>query len=125
MALLALVITAWFCVLVRDHLIGLAAAERIFANAEMSDAEWDRALDQLRRAELFDIGTEWTVIRAGYLLGHDKREALRVANSVVLREPDNLRAWNVVLVAARGQDTRRAARARVEIQRLNPRPDSR
>jgi hypothetical protein len=112
-------------VLIRDHLIGRAAAERIFAHPEMSDAEWDRSLDQLRRADLLDPGPEWKVIRAGYLLGHDKEEALRVADSVVRGEPDNLRAWMVVLVAARGRDARRWARARAEIRRLNPPPGGR
>ena len=119
-ALVAALLAVWFVVLWRDEQIGREAADRVFQQPGMSDADWARTLDQLRRAELLNPGTEWTEQRASALLLRDKRAALRLANSVVRQEPDYLDAWVTVYKAARGLDDRRAARAAAEIRRLNP-----
>jgi hypothetical protein len=120
LALIAIVLIAWFAVLVRDQVVGHAAIGRIVDAGSMSESEWRGAMDDLRSAELLDPSTTWRVGRANYLVLRDRREALEVANSVVRREPDNLAAWAVVLQASEGLDPRRAARARREIRRLNP-----
>jgi hypothetical protein len=120
--LVALILVAWFAVLVRNEHTGHQASDRIFDQPDMSRSDWARSLDQLRQAKLLDPGWKWTVARASALLLRDTREALRVAGPVVDDEPDNLEAWVVVLRAARGLDARRAAQARAQIRRLNPRP---
>jgi len=120
LALVALLLTAWFAVLWRHEQIGRDAADRIFETPGMSDAAWERSLDQLRRAELLNPGTEWTTLRATALLLRDERAAQRLAESVARREPDNLEAWDVIYQAARGRDERRADEALAQIRRLNP-----
>jgi hypothetical protein len=122
LALVAVLLVAWFAVLFRDQRIGQEATDRITRNPDMSDAGWALSLDQLRQAELLNPGTEWSVARANWLFLRDRRGALRLADSVVRSEPDNVDAWRVVLKAARGRDPRRASQATKEIGRLNPSP---
>jgi hypothetical protein len=122
LSLVAIVLIGWFAVLVRNNHIAQEAARRLHENPEMSDAAWARQLDQLRKAELLDPDLEWRVTRANYILLRDKDAALRVAESVLRREPDNLNAWEVVLLATRGRDTERSSQARAEVRRLNPVP---
>jgi len=120
LALISALLVAWFAVLWRDERVGSAASARILERPEMSDSDWERSLDELRRAELLDPGTKWTVTRATSLLLRDKRAALRLAQSVLAGEPDNLGAWLVVYEATRERDPRRSARALAEIRRLDP-----
>jgi hypothetical protein len=121
LALMSAVLVAWFGVLARDDILAQQAAQRIHADRDESRADWTRSMDELREAEFLNPGTEWRIIRANYLLLRDaNRDALRVAESVVRREPDNLDAWEIVLKAA--PDGPRAAEARREIERLNPDP---
>jgi hypothetical protein len=121
-ALLAIPLIAWFALIFHNDLLAGAASERILEDPGMSAADWNRAMDDLRRAELLDPGSERRMVRAQYLLLRDKREAARVATSVLGREPDNLDAWWVVLRATDRRDPERAARAAEEIRRLNPPP---
>jgi hypothetical protein len=120
LALVAVLLFSWFAVLVRDDHIGREAADRLLNRPDMSDADFVHSLDQLRKAELLNPGTEWRVTRAGHLLLRDKRKAVRLAESVLRREPENLSAWVVVLNATRGRDPRRSSRAAAQIRRLNP-----
>ena len=120
LALVAALLTAWFATLAWSDRIGTEGRERLFEQPEMSAADYERSLDQLRRAEWLNPGTEWSVLRAGYLLRRDRRRALSVAESVVRAEPDNLAAWAIVSRATAGVDPRRSARARAEIRRLSP-----
>jgi hypothetical protein len=122
--LVALGLALWFVVLARDAAIGSGAAARVHSHPDMSASEWDHAMDDLRRAELLDPGTDWDVNRAAYLILRDRAAAARVAAGVVEREPDNLDAWVVLLKATQGRDERQAARARAEIRRLNPPPQA-
>jgi hypothetical protein len=121
LALLALLLIAWFGVLFYDHRIGTAAAKRLFETPETA-AEWKRSLEQLERAEFLSPGNEWRTIRAGYLLSRDRQAARRLAERVVSAEPDNYNAWLVVMVASRGRDRERWAQAMAEMRRLNPPP---
>ena len=120
LATLAILLIAWFAVLARNARIGSAAADRI--DGELSDAGWKRSLDDFRRAELLDPGTEWRAMSANYLLLRDNRAALRMARSVVEEEPDNLDGWSVVYRASRRLHRRDASQALAQLQRLNPAP---
>lgn len=120
LALVAILLIAWFVVLFRNERIGSDAADRVFRDPGMSDSEWAHTLDQFRRAELLDPSTGWTVQRAGALLLRDRRAAIRVADSVLHDEPDNFEAWLVVYRATRGRDARRASQAIAEVRRLDP-----
>jgi hypothetical protein len=122
LAVLAVALIAWFSVLVRDHAIGQAAVDRIVANPNMSTRAWNGAMDDLRRADLLDPSSDWSMARANYLLLRDPSAALRVAESIVRREPDNVNAWEIVERVSVHSDPRRAAEAARQIRRLNPSP---
>jgi hypothetical protein len=121
LALLAIALIVWFGLLARNQAVGTAASKRVVANPGMSAAEWDRAMDDLRSADLLDPGTDWDLVRAQYLLLRDRRAALQVADDVLAEEPDNLDAWWVVLRGARSIDPERRREAAAQVQRLNPR----
>jgi hypothetical protein len=120
LAIVAVLLMAWSVVLFRDERIGREAEGRVLHEPRMSQSEWARSLAQLRQAELLNPGTEWDTLRAAALVLRDKRAALRVADSVVSREPENLNAWIVVLNATRGRDARRSAQAVAQIRHLSP-----
>lgn len=123
LAVVAVVLITWFAVFVRNERIGHAASQRIVAAPTLSEAEFDRAIRDFRRAELLDPGTKWMATRASYHMQRgQKQAALRTADAMLRREPDNIDAWAVVLRATRGRDARRAAEASREMQRLNPLP---
>jgi hypothetical protein len=124
LALIAVALIAWFGLLARDHAIGVTASLRVVDQPEMSATEWQQTMDDLKRAELLDPSTEWSLVRAQFLLLRDKRAALDLANSMLRREPDNLGAWWVVLRAAQDIDPARWRQALSEINRLNPSPDA-
>lgn len=113
---------AWFGVLAHDQHVGNAAVGRFVDRPLMSEAGWDRVMADLDRANLLDPSTDWSMTRANYLMLRDQGAALREADSIVRREPDNLGAWVVILETARGRDPARAALAAREIRRLNPVP---
>jgi hypothetical protein len=125
LALLAVVLIAWFGLLARNHAIGTSASSRVVSDPGMGAAAWERTMDDLERAELLDPSSQWSLVRAQYLLLRDRRAAMAVADDVLRSEPDNLAAWWVVLRAARGIDRGRWREAAVEIRRLNPTPVAR
>jgi hypothetical protein len=116
----ALVLIGWFAVLARNQAIGNAASQRVVGDPGMSAPEWNRAMDDLGRADLLEPGTDWKLIQAQYLLLRSPRAALRVADDVVAKEPDNLDAWWVILRAARTIDPERRQEATAQVGRLNP-----
>jgi hypothetical protein len=122
LAVIAIVLIAWFGLVFRNYRLGSEAAERVIFHPGMSDAAWADSMDDLRRAETLDPSTEWSVTRANYLLLRDKPAALAVARSVVRKEPDNLAGWVVAAKAATGRDPAFQRRANAAIQRLNPPP---
>jgi hypothetical protein len=121
-AVIATLLVAWFSVLARDQLIGNRAANRVGDDPAMSRAAWTRAIDDLRRADLLNPGTEFEVARAATLMLHDRPAAARLADSVLRREPDNINAWAIVLAATRGRDEARFAEALRRFQRLSGSP---
>jgi hypothetical protein len=125
LALLAIVLIAWFVVLARNHEIATSASSRVVSEPGMGSADWERAMDDLERADLLDPSSQWSLVRAQYLLLRDRRAAMQVADDVLRSEPDNLAAWWVVLRAARELDPPRWREAAVQIERLNPTPVAR
>jgi hypothetical protein len=121
LAVVAVLLIAWFAVLFRDHRIGGAAARALF-EVPATASERERALDRLEDAELLAPGNKWQTIRAGYLLRHDNEAARELAERIVEAEPDNYSAWLVLMVATRGHDERRSTQALAEMRRLNPPP---
>ena len=89
----------WFAVLWHDDRIGGAAADRVLNRPGMSEAEFIRSLDGAEQAELLNPGEEWATRRAAALILRDKAAAVRLADAVLRREPDNFNAWVVVLNA--------------------------
>jgi predicted Zn-dependent protease len=125
-AAVALLVVAWSAVLWRDDRIGSDASDRLLMSAQLTDAEWAREVERLRDAELLDPGTKWPLARAqAYLLRERPRDAARLIESVLEREPENVEAWIVLSEATREIDPRRAAQARAEIRRLSPPPAER
>ena len=122
LALLAILFIAWFGVLARNHALGTDASSRIVSDPGMSAADWRTAMDEFKRAHLLDPSSDWSLIQAQYELLRDRRAALRRAENVLRREPDNLSAWWVVLRATRGHDAQRSREAIAAIHRLDPRP---
>jgi hypothetical protein len=107
-ALVAVTMVAWFGVSARNHAIG--------------NAEWKRAMRDFERAGVLDPSTDWRLIEGQFQLLRDKRAALRTANWVIEREPDNLNAWWLAMRAALGIDPARRHEAVAQIERLNPAP---
>jgi hypothetical protein len=125
LAAAALALAVWFVVLAINYEVGLHASVRLGADPNMSAAEWQARIDDLERARLLDPSTDWTLIQAQFLLLREPREAIRVADDILRREPDNLGAWLVVAKAARGVDRRRWREAMAEIRRLDHTPAAR
>ncbi|HEV3379131.1 MAG TPA: hypothetical protein VG126_17790 [Thermoleophilaceae bacterium] len=122
-AVVALLVIAWSAVLWRDDRIGSEASNRLLMSEQLSDAEWAREVERLRDAELLDPSTKWPLARAqAYLLRDRPRDAARLTESVLEREPENVEAWIVLREATREIDPRRAAQASAEIRRLSPPP---
>ena len=111
-----------FSVAARNHTIGNHASERMVANPNMGAAEWRRTMHDFERADVLDPSTDWRLTEGQYQLLRDKRAALRTANWVIQREPDNLAAWWLAMRAARGIDPARWRQAVAQIERLNPTP---
>jgi len=120
-ALIALLLVAWAAVLWQNQRIGDAASDRLLANPRMTAASFQGVLDDYERAERLDPGTDWRLTRAGALVLRGRRaDAAKLTQTVLDREPDNLRAWLVLREATRSRDPRRAAEANREIRRLDP-----
>jgi len=120
LVLVGALLTVWFALIWHNERIGRAASDRLLSQPQMSAAEFAGALEDLENAKLLNPGEEWDTLRAAGLILRDKRAAVRLANAVVRREPDNLNAWVVVFNASRGRDSRRSAQAIAEIRRLSP-----
>jgi hypothetical protein len=116
----ALPVVAWFAVLARDQQVGHAGVQRIIESPDMGERDWNKAMADLRAAELLDPSTDWSMARANYLMLRAPGRARRIAESVVRRDPNNLGAWMVILRATRGVQPERAAQATRRILRLNP-----
>ena len=124
-ALVAIVLIAWFVALARNHAIGSGASDRIVSDPGMDAAHWQAAMHDFERAHLLDPSSDWSLIQAQYELLRDPGSALRRADAVLREEPDNLSAWWVVLRATKDTDPARYREAVGAIHRLNPTPAGR
>jgi predicted Zn-dependent protease len=117
----ALLALAWLGVLYRDRRVGQDAADVVFYQPGLGQAEWERQMERMQDARLLDPDRYWDLTRARYFLLRDRpHEALRTAEDLVSDEPANIDAWIVVYKAGRQLDPRRARQALAEIRRLDP-----
>lgn len=98
-----------------------AAAERVlFRNPPPTRTQFEAAVKQLKSADLLNPDTSPRVSRGAFIQTKRPREALKIGNEVVAKEPDNLGAWTLVFSAAQPVDPARAQQAKVQILRLDP-----
>jgi len=123
-AVIAALLVAWFAVLARDDLIGTRAYNRVAKDPGMSRTAWERAIEDLRRADLLSPGKDYEVHRAATLILRDRPAAERLADSIVRREPENVEAWSILIAATRGRNEARFEEAQRAFRRLStpPRP---
>jgi predicted Zn-dependent protease len=98
-----------------------ADAERPFGAERIQAAEIERRRDQLEDARRFNPDPTPEIREAQLLVvaGRD-REAVRVLEDVVRREPENYEAWIGLRQAASSVDLPLSRRATREALRLNP-----
>jgi hypothetical protein len=123
-ALVALLLVVWFVILARDQSIGTSTSHQLVTAGGLSPSEWRAAERDFARTHLLDPSTDWSLVQAQYQLLYDRPAAMRGAEAILRREPDNLAAWWVLLKAAKGLDTARYERAVSAIRRLNPNPEA-
>jgi hypothetical protein len=98
-----------------------AEAERPFDAASASPAEVEHRLDQLEDARRLNPDPTPEIREAQLLVvAHRDREAVRVIEDVVEREPQNYEAWLGLRQAAFRVDPPLSRRATREALRLNP-----
>ena len=120
LVVVAVVACVWLVVGWRSsHLV--ADAERPSGSAKIDAAELER------RRDMLDDARRWNPdptpdIREGQLLviADRDREAVRLLQEVVEREPENYEAWLVLRQAAVRVDPPLSRRATLEALRLNP-----
>lgn len=120
-AVAAVLVLAWSAVLIRDVRIGENASARLFLPG-LSAREIDTQLGRLDDAQLLNPDRAWRLQAALYQQGFGRaRAAIAAAERYLRGEPDNLKAWVILLRAAQQtRDAPRVARATAEIKRLNP-----
>jgi hypothetical protein len=118
--LAALAACAWLVVGFRASRLQAEADERVPATSS-TPAVVEHKRDLLRRARRFNPGTEPLISEAQLLIFADRhREAARVLESVVDREPENYEAWLALLQATQGRDVARARSAAARVRVLSP-----
>jgi hypothetical protein len=122
LTLLAVAILAlgWLAVLWRDHRIVDAEAGELIFNEDLSAREFARGARRIEDARLLNPDPTWRLQRGLALIRRDRPRAIRELERVVASEPDNVTAWKLLYGAARGFNPAVAARARAEIERLDP-----
>ena len=116
----AVVVLGWLAVLYRDHRIVDRVSPGLIGDASLSAQDFDREAQRLERAALLNPDPTWRLNLGLALIERDPRRAVRQLERVVAGEPDNVTAWKVLRVAARPFDRRLAARARAQVERLDP-----
>jgi tetratricopeptide (TPR) repeat protein len=118
-AVVAVVVIAWLGVMERDTRLlarGVEAVKPGSGAAELAAAESD-----LRAARLLNPDTAPDVNRALlYRARGEEERAERTLEDVLAREPDNLVAWAVLGLLARGRDEATVRRAAAAQRRLDP-----
>jgi predicted Zn-dependent protease len=121
LAVCAALVLVWVGVLVRDHYVGQAGAERLLYDSNLSASEFERSIDQLEDSRFLNPGTTAELARGQYYLFHGQpRAAARAAEQLVRSEPDNADAWRLLWQATRETDPARAREAAAALKRLNP-----
>ena len=107
-AAIAVVVIAWLAVMERnEHLLKRGVETR--------------SVDDFSRARVLNPDTSADVGRALVLQSRGEgREARRVLDSVLRREPENLRAWGLLYLISRDADPAAARRALAARRRLDP-----
>ena len=122
LVLVAVPVLVWVGMLLsgfeRDKSLRLQA---LYGPIPPGQAKRERDLEGLRDASRFDPDSDWELAQAIYLhrTGRD-RDASRVAEQLVEREPDNLAAWGTLFMSSRTGDPARAAEAASQLKRLDP-----
>jgi hypothetical protein len=117
----AVVVLAWVGVALRDAIVLQHAGDVLFRTPPPSQAQFDRALKQMKDSDFLNPDPTGKIDRARFLLLHgDAKGALTLADQVVADEPDNLAAWSVVYQAGQKVYPARADAAVVAITRLDP-----
>lgn len=123
---IALVVVAWFAVLQRGALATKHATQPINFYGQLHTHAGLRRLEQdVDAAKTLDPDTAPDLILANILYARNepggRAHALRIAQSVVRREPENLLAWQRVLTYAIGLHRAGvAAEARTRLRHLDP-----
>ena len=118
-AVVAVVVIAWLGVMERDTRLLASGVEAVKPGS--GAAELARAESDLRAARLLNADTAPDVNRA--LLHRARGEEERAAatlEDVLAREPDNLVAWAVLGLLARGRAEATVRRAEAAQRRLDP-----
>lgn len=116
----ALAVCLWLAVGLRATRLQAEADRRVPA-AQVDRDEVRRKRELLSDARWLNPDTAPLIREAQLLLFVDRdREAIRLLEEVVRREPDNYEAWRGLSQAALRLDPRRAREAVRETDRLNP-----
>jgi hypothetical protein len=115
-AVVAAAVLAWLGVMERDARLQARGIDALRGNRDLAAAESD-----LRAARTLNPDTTPDINRA---LVHQARGDVRGAGAIIddvlRREPDNLLAWGIRYVLARGTDPAAARRALAAQRRLDP-----
>jgi hypothetical protein len=115
----AVAVLAWLGVMERDTRLqasGLAAARQLHMPGSFERADAD-----LRAARLLNPDTTPDLARAVvYQAAKRPEPAAALVEDILRREPENLRAWGLLLSIARDRDPAAARRALAAQHRLDP-----
>jgi hypothetical protein len=121
LAAVAVIVLAWVGVALRDAIVLQHAGDVLFRTPPPSQAEFDKALEQMKDSDFLNPDQTGKIDRARFLLLHDDpKGALALAHQGVADEPDNLQGWSVVYQAGQKVDPARSQQAVVAITRLDP-----
>lgn len=121
LAAVSVLVAAWLGVLLRDHELGTSAADNL-GDPGLREGEGtvEQELERLHDAEFLNPTSRWLYLRAFHLTNLKRsRAAIREAEALTRREPQNAEAWAVLALAAE-RDPRRAAAAVRRLRRLSP-----
>ena len=97
------------------------AAEHTLLNRKASPAQLQRGIDQAKDARTINPSTDPDLTIYGLLLRLGRnREARRVFESIVRREPDNRATWTYLAVTSQSTDPAQFRRALEHLHELNP-----
>ena len=110
----------WLGILYRDYRIGTSASNRVLHGPRLSSTEFAHEMGRLQDAELLNPESRWELARGKARLSRlQGRRAAGILESLLRREPDNLDALLVLILARRAYNAP-VANAEREIRRLDP-----